>query len=134
MVAKFCIITMSFISAIRTTLSICMQFALSGHFDGDQSRRNGNDAITKDHDKTGNELAKDGGGRDISISHCGEGDNAPIDTSWNTGEAILPSFYEIHDRPHDNGDQENRKQEYSDLSPARRKRGLQYVCLADKAG
>ena len=67
-----------------------------GQFGGENNGGHGNDRVTGDHHQGRDDLPDRGFGHDVTEAHGGEGDDSPIDTDWNAGEAVFGSFDHVH--------------------------------------
>src|SRR5688572_8530036 len=62
---------------------------------------NSNDPVTNKHNNRGNEFSQRSDGGDVTITYCGDSNNGPVDTIRYAMKAILPAFYQVHNRTQD---------------------------------
>ena len=105
---------------VATGAAAILTFALGlvNHGSGDDTRRNGDDGVTKNHHDAREEAPDNGNGGDITIANGGEGDNSPIDAGADVGELRigLSSLYDEHEGSED-GDEDENKEEIDKYLP-----------------
>lgn len=82
-------------SAAWTTPFPTLSFRLVNHSGRNDAGGNGDDGVTKYHDKAGEEPAEHGHRSDIAIAHGGQSDDCPVDACWYAGE-LSTWFVALH--------------------------------------
>lgn len=130
--AEIGICFMTFLATVLTASG--GTFALLHHHGGghDASWHSDN-GIAQHHDEGGKELARSGHWTDVTITYGGDGDNGPIDGSWDTIEAlIIGRLDDVHDRAEDTHHQQYEEQEDGDFGSAGTECRHQVVALAQE--
>ena len=97
MVAVFGLVFVLGGQAVGTHLGVLVNIKrLGGKLCRYNPRRHGDDPIAQDHDYGGNKLSQWTGGGNVTIAHCGERDNAPINAFRDAGKATFVVFDHVH--------------------------------------
>src|SRR5690606_24752255 len=77
----------------------------------DNASGNSNDPVTHDHDQGGQCLSQGSCGINISITHCRKSYYTPVYGQGNICKTVFRAFYQIHNSPHHNANDENSKKQ-----------------------
>lgn len=91
-------------------------FYRDGHLRGNDACGNGNDAITQQHNKTGDELTQRRSRRHIAITNRSNGNNSPVHRLRNACEPGVIIFYQINNRTKDHHAGDHEEYEDADLA------------------
>ena len=90
---------------------------LAGNLRGKYACGNGDNGITGEHRQGGNHLAQCSLWCYITVAHSGNGHNGPIDTSGDTGKAILWTFNKKHQAAKDHTEHQHYGKKHKYLAP-----------------
>jgi hypothetical protein len=90
----------------------------AGQFERDDSGRNGNDAVAKNHEHGSEQAAEDGMRRDVTVAHSGNRDDGPIHRDGDARETISLALDLVHEGADDNHDGDDCKEKNDDLADA----------------
>lgn len=82
--------------------AVFVAFGVS-QFYGDDAGRYGQRAPAHQHHKGGDQPPERGGRGNVAVADGGHGGNRPINGGGDAGVAVFPSFHQIHDGAHDDG-------------------------------
>lgn len=132
MEAIFGVVPMAIGATVRAGLGIAVGLAVFHELRGNQPGWDSNNAVSQNHDNGRNELSQRRNGSNVAKTDCGERNDRPVNTDGNTGEAALRAFDHIHNGAQNGANDNDRKQENSNLGPAFFERFDQAVSGSDK--
>ena len=99
-----------FLVASRTASILAFALGLVNHRGRNNTCRNSDDGVTKNHDDAGQKASNNSDRGDVTITDGSEGNNRPIDAGADVGElrTWLCSFYNEHERANDGDEDEDK--------------------------
>lgn len=104
----------------------------AGQFVRDDAGRDGDDAVTNHHEDAGDNAARDGVRRDVTVADSRDGDHGPIHGGGNAGEAVFRAFDLIHERADEDDNGKDSENKHGDLAETGEHGGTQSGGFADK--
>ena len=106
---------MGFHTALRAGTCWHLFFHRPGELYREDSGRDGDDAVARDHHYRRQGLAQAGSGGDVSVPDGSQGDDGPVDAFGDAGETVFLSLDNVHQRAEDYHQGQQDQEENGDL-------------------